>query len=335
MSHYQKHIVEVGNKKYHYLVFDSVLAFNSFVDKEANVFSGSNSQVWESIEANARKKLERTTHWYGNPIPQSIAELQHHSTFLGMDLIKKIQPKIKNRLYKYLEYLQSSVLPKPKISYNDKGLGVFSFERAAMTMYKAYPLNTQSPISTSISQMHIELGHRKIHTRTKNVYAYFKDQQLSYPSVQLYVMAGANINIKGNELLYVGLACSELITYLEARNIPVEVNVMLGTSFEGKVVMGVVRVKRFQDSLDKNQLLLMSSDPRYFRYRGFKSLIALSNYFDLDIPEGLGQISLSMGQDFVDSINPKGFVFEQSYSMDSSIKEVTTILENYKKQLKL
>jgi hypothetical protein len=146
-------------------------------------------------------------------------------------------------------------------------------------------------------------------------------------------MAGANANIEGDQLLYVGLACAELVEFLELRGISVEVNVLLGTSFSNQVAMACVRVKRFQDKLDKNQLLLISSDPRYFRYRGFKSLVALSNYFGLTIPSGLGSITAQMGNAFAKAVNPKGFVFEQSYAMESAVKEVTQIIENYKKQL--
>ena len=97
--------------------------------------------------------------------------------------------------------------------------------------------------------------------------------------------------------------------------------------------MACVRVKRFQDRLDKNQLLLISSDPRYFRYRGFKSLVALSNYFGLTIPSGLGSITAQMGTAFAKAINPKGFVFEQSYAMETAVREVTQIIDNYKNQL--
>ena len=35
----------------------------------------------------------------------------------------------------------------------------------------------------------------------------------------------------------------------------------------------------------------------------------------------------------IKAINPKGFVFEQSYSMDSAVKEVSQIITNYKTQL--
>ncbi|PZX43491.1 hypothetical protein LX97_00492 [Nonlabens dokdonensis] len=333
MSRPQKHIAQSNSGKYNYLLFDSVFAFNAFVDHEIQQLSSSNASRWNNVVQSTSQNLNSGTDWYGTPTPKDVKELEEHRTFLGMKLAQKIQPQVKDKLATYLDYLQDSVLPKPKMAYNDRGLGVFSFERAAMAMYKDFPVNTQTPVSTAVSQMNIELRNHQISTSVKSVYAYFQDKQMSYPSMQLYIMAGANANVKGDQLLYVGLACAELVDFLELRGISVEVNVMLGTSFRNQVAMACVRVKRFQDKLDKNQLLLTSSDPRYFRYRGFKGLVALSNYFGLTIPSGLGSITAQMGTAFAKAINPAGFVFEQSYAMETAVKEVTQIIENYKNQL--
>jgi hypothetical protein len=333
VSRPQKHIAQSNSGKYNYLLFDSVFAFNAFVDHEIQQLSSSNASRWNNVVQSTSQNLNSGTDWYGTPTPKDVKELEEHRTFLGMKLAQKIQPQVKDKLATYLDYLQDSVLPKPKMAYNDRGLGVFSFERAAMAMYKDFPVNTQTPVSTAVSQMNIELRNHQISTSVKSVYAYFQDKQMSYPSMQLYIMAGANANVKGDQLLYVGLACAELVDFLELRGISVEVNVMLGTSFRNQVAMACVRVKRFQDKLDKNQLLLTSSDPRYFRYRGFKGLVALSNYFGLTIPSGLGSITAQMGTAFAKAINPAGFVFEQSYAMETAVKEVTQIIENYKNQL--
>ena len=333
MSRPQKHIARSNSGKYNYLLFDSVFAFNAFVDHEIQQLSSSNASRWNNVVQSTSQNLNSGTDWYGTPTPKDVKELEEHRTFLGMKLAQKIQPQIKDKLATYLDYLQDSVLPKPKMAYNDRGLGVFSFERAAMAMYKDFPVDTQTPVNTAVSQMNIELRNHQISTSVKSMYAYFQDKQMSYPSMQLYIMAGANANVKGDQLLYVGLACAELVDFLELRSISVEVNVLLGTSFSNQVAMACVRVKRFQDRLDKNQLLLISSDPRYFRYRGFKSLVALSNYFGLTIPSGLGSITAQMGTAFAKAINPKGFVFEQSYAMETAVREVTQIIDNYKNQL--
>ncbi len=121
---------------------------------------------------------------------------------------------------------------------------------------------------------------------------------------------------------------------MELRGVPVEINVMLGSSYRGSVKVNVVRVKRFQDKLDVNQLLLMSSDSRYYRFRGFKALIAIADYFGLSIAADLGAVTPGMGKDFVAAMGGDGFVFERSYSLDAAAGEVKRIIETYSKILK-
>ncbi len=329
----KKHTLFHNEQKYNYVQFDSVLAFNGFVDHQAKELSDHNQKVWDFIKDDASNKIKSQKDWFGAPIPKSIVELESHTSFIAMELLREIQPQIKDKLSAYLEHLEQSELPKPKMAYNDRGLGVFSFERAAMGMFKIHTVNRSTPIQENISKLNVELGRKQIQTSVKSVYAYFEHKNSSYPSLQLYIMAGANATVKGNNILFVGLACAELVTFMEQRGISVEVNVLLGSHFRGQNVLSQIRVKRFQDTLDTNQLLLISSDPRYFRYRGFKALIAMANYFGYKIPQNLGSLTKSLGNNFVEAINEKGFVFEQSYAMDKAIREVSNIITNYKNRV--
>jgi hypothetical protein len=328
-----KHSITAGGKHFHYTHFDSVMDYNVFVDHESERLSEGNQHVWNTVRESTIREIQRNSDWYGMPKPNGIAELEDHKAFLGMHLIKKIQPKIRKHLEKYLQYLDTEVMPKPKISYNDKGLGIFSFDRAAMGLFKSTKIQLSTPLDKTATQLNIEIGRTDLHTSMKDVYAYFENRNTSRPSLRLYIMAGANAGTAGDKLLYIGLACAELVEFMEMRNVGVEVNVLLGSAYDGKVCMGVIRVKRFQDKLDKNQLLLMSSDPRYFRYRGFKALIAMSNRFGYVIDDGLGSMEESMGKDFVTAVDNQGFVFEQSYSLEASSKEVTKIIETYNQKL--
>lgn len=329
----KKHILFHNEQKYNYVQFDSVLAFNAFVDHQAKELSDHNQRIWTIQKENASYIIREKKDWFGTPIPKSVAALESHTSFMGMELLREIQPQIKDKLSRYLEHLEKSELPKPKMAYNDRGLGVFSFERAAMGMFKIHNINKSTPIQENISKLKVELGRKQIQTSVKSVYAYFQHKNSSYPSLQLYIMAGANANIKGNNILFVGLACAELVTFMEQRGISVEVNVILGSNFGDQTVLSQIRVKRFQDKLDTNQLLLISSDPRYFRYRGFKALIAMANYFGYKIPQNLGRLTKSLGNNFVEAINEKGFVFEQSYAMDKAVREVSNIITNYKNRV--
>jgi hypothetical protein len=334
MSIPQYHTIYNNDIQYNYMLFNSVNAFNGFVDQEAERLNYSNQNIWKLEVIDADLRIQEGTEWYGTPAPNGVMDLEKHTYFLGMHLIKKLQPKIQSQLAQYLEYLNSNVMPKPKLDYNDRNLGMFSFDRAAMGLFRLNSVNIDSPIDRTTSQLKIELGRSDVNTKVKKVFAFFRDKNISLPSMRLYIMAGANGNVQGNEMLYVGLACSELVSFLEQRGVAVEVNILIGTTFNKTVNMGVVKVKRFEENLDKNQLLLMSSDPKYFRYRGFKALIALSNRFGLTIPEGLGSIQPRMGKDFVPLMNKQGFVFEQSYSLATAAKEVNRIIETYNQQIK-
>ena len=319
-----------------YSTFDSVQAFNDFVDTQAAGLNTHNRGILKQINQTTAATIQNGSLWYGSPSPKNVGELNAHKYFLGMELLRTIQPKIQEKLSEYIKLMDNQILSKPKVAYNDRGLGVFSFDRAAMGLYRLQPTGSKNPMKNAINQLRIELDTSNKTTAVKSVFAYFKDRKSSYPALRLYLMAGGNAGVKGDELVYVGLACAELVEFMEIRGVAVEVNALLGTSFHNNVAMGVIRIKRFQDRLDKNQLLVMTSDPRYFRYRGFKALIALSNHFGWNIPTGLGSIKEHMGKDFVTQIT-KGqdryAVFEQSYSIHAAVKEVTQIIKTYTEQI--
>ncbi|WP_025663316.1 DUF7192 family protein [Aquimarina megaterium] len=330
------HIKKRGRRTTYYSFFDSVQVFNDFVDIQSASLNENNRGVLKRMNERITTSIRRGSTWYGSPSPKNVSELNTHRYFLGMELLRTIQPKIKDKLAEYIKLMDSQILSKPKVAYNDRGLGVFSFDRAAMGLYRLQPSASKNPVENTISQLQIELDTSNKTTAVKSVFAYFKDRKSSYPALRLYLMAGGNARVEGDALLYVGLACAELVEFMEIRGVAVEVNALLGTSFNSSVAMSVIRIKRFQDRLDKNQLLLMTSDPRYFRYRGFKSLIALSDHFGLNIPDGLGSLKENMGKDFVKEITEKQdryAVFEQSYSIDAAINEVTQIIENYTQQI--
>lgn len=330
MSTPKIHTLFDHGEKINYMRFNGVRDFNHFVDQEP--LSYSNKGTWRLKVISANLKIKEGTTWYGDPSPKSLADLENHKKYAGGHLVKEVLPKIQHYMASYLNFLNDNVMPKPKVDYNDRGLGMFSFDRAAMGLVKMHEVNTDTAINKVKSQLKIALDHKRTVTQTKKVFAYFKDKKASLPSLRLYILAGANSNIQGNQMLYVGLAASELVAFMELRGVPVEVNVIIGTSFDDYINLGIVTIKKFQEQLDKNQLLLMTSDPRYFRFRGFKAIIALTNHYGLTIPSNLGGIYESMAKRLVQRVDENGVVFEQSYSLNSCTSEVTRIIENYNQQ---
>ena len=324
-------IINTQGKWINYLSFDSVHQWHEFVALEhARKLSAHNRKLWSKLRANTLHGLNNGTEWFGSPSPESIAELERHNRFLGMPLVSEVKKRIEKHLASFLELLNQEVLPKPSLAYNDRGLGLFCFERAAMGLSPLVPTNFEQPLEKTICKLKLELNKQKVTTQVKQVYAHFENKQLATPALRLFLLAGANANIEGNAMLYTGLACAILVEFMALRGVPVQVHVLLGSSFQDQSNMAAIRVKSFQETIDQNQLLLLSSDPRYFRYRGFQGIIALGNHFDLDVPSGLGEITPNMAKDFVAGYDEKAFVFEQCYSLESAVMQVEQVVAAYK-----
>lgn len=328
------HIKKYGDRHYYSQSFGSIVEFDDFVTQQFSLLSPHNKKVWRETYKGAQEEVAGGSGWYGHPPPQTIKDLEDHSSFLGMSLIGEVRDRMNRHFAKYLRHLEENVMPKPQMAYNSRGLGVFSFDRAAMGLYPAPRVNMSSPLEAITSQLKVELNKDDVLTRTQEVFCHFENRNNSYPSIRLFVGNGANAWVNGDSLLYIGLACAELVRFLEDRGVPVEVNVLHGTLLDRKVLLGVIRVKRFDETLDKNQLLLLSSDPRWYRFHGFKALIALADSFKIDISWGLGSDEEDMYRRYVESTDQNGFVFEQSYSLESCTQEVIRIIEEYQNMIK-
>ncbi|GGG35924.1 hypothetical protein GCM10011344_41050 [Dokdonia pacifica] len=318
--------------RFQYVRFASPGGYHSFVQKQSQKLFIGNQQSLENIVKNAKDRIRTSSDWYGNPSPNSIRDLEEHHYFGKMELLEVIAPKIKKELTRYTDLVQESLLKRPQLSANSKGLGVFSFDRAMMGLYKIPLSKNASPLEKYTHGLKIELGKDKA-TTVKNTHLYFENKSASKPTLTLTVLAGANANTKGDALYYVGIAVALLTEYLESCHIAVAIDVLIGTSFGVHTLVSAIRVKRFEDPLDTNQLLVLASDPRYFRFNGFKGLIALSDYCGVNIPDTLGKIDDRITSAYME-YTANTLLFNQSYSIDRAVKEVSRILLEYTKKVK-
>lgn len=327
------HIDIHQGQRLQYIVFDSPKVFTAFVEQQCNNLEFANKATMDQIETNAKHRINTQSDWYGTPIPKSIAELAQHRYFEKMHLLETLAPKIKAHFYKYQALTEDQLIQRPKLTTNSKGLGVFSFDRAVMGLYKQ-PLGKGNTVVESLSnQLKIAVGKDK-GTTVKDTHLYFKHTSNMRPSLTINLLAGGNANVKGDALYYVGIACALLVDYLESCQIAVAVNVLIGTTIQKDSCLSVIQVKRFEDPLDQNQLLVLSSDPRYFRYNGFKAVIATADYCGLTIPESLGYIHSKIAHQYAQSSKSNSVVFQQSYSVDKAVAEVVKHLKNYTASLK-
>ena len=321
------HTHSYKKQRFQYIAFGSPTAYHDFVEKQCKSLFMGNAQTLEVIIKNAQTRIVKSSDWYGNPPPTSMKDLEAHRYFGKMELLEVIAPKIQKELDRYTELVEDELLKRPQLSANSKGLGVFSFDRAMMGLYKIPFTKGSSELERFHHQLKIELGKDKA-TTVKNTHLYFENTSASKPTLTLTLLAGANANIQGDALYYVGIVVALLTEYLESCHIGVAIDVLLGTSFGVHTIVSVIRVKPFEEPLDINQLLVMGSDPRYFRFNGFKGIIALADYCGLNIPSGLGKIDERITDAYMDH-TPDVLLFNQSYSIDSAVREVSRILMEY------
>lgn len=309
------------------LRFTSPGDYHDFVKNQCKDLSKINQRRLDMVVSNAKQRIATSSNWYGNPPPSSLRDLEEHRYFGKMELLEIIAPKIQKELNRYTELVEDDVLKRPTLSANSKGLGIFSFDRAMMGLYKIPLARGASELEKYIHGLRIELRKDKA-TTVKNTHLYFDNKSTSRPTLTLTLLAGANANTDGDALYYVGIAVALLTEYMESCHIGVAIDVLLGTSFDEHILVSAIRVKSFENSLDINQLLVLASDPRYFRFQGFKGLIALSDYCGINIPKGLGKIDARLTKAYIRHTS-NTLLFNQSYSVDRAVKEVSRILQEY------
>lgn len=319
---------------YSCLKFHSVAHFHDWVASEITNLKAHHRGVLRHIHTKCQSRINKGSTWYGTPIVQSLADLEEHDQFIGKHLIAEVTSEIKGHLGQYLNLLRQELTQTTKRTYNDKGIGLFDFDRAATGLHYTNHIDCSTPLTTFASQLRLALGHQKLTTSVKKVFVAPQIVKGYQPALRIYLKAGGNQTVAGDELLYVGLACQQLVQFLQALGVPVEVNVLIGTYSMERHCFAIVPVKRFDNHLNTNELLLLSSCPRYFRYRGFKALVALTNHFNIDIEYALGRCingqAAQIAEQLHDQRDSKAYAFENSYSLHEAIEEVKRVAhQNY------
>lgn len=210
-----------------------------------------------------------------------------------LDLIEKLE----NNLNEALNLKEPNEVPKKRLAYNDIGLGVFSFDRAAQGMYRLKELYSPThnqvvqPEEVIRSAMEIRLkrddslveerwevkesGKPKLRTTNKKVWAYFPKVKRQRAAAEIYLSCGNYSEVSAEDFLYSGLVAIVIAKKLIAASIPVKINTVIGWEVFGKYTCAVVPVKHYHEPLDVNLLALTSSDPRFWRYEGFKACAIL------------------------------------------------------------
>lgn len=251
------------------LFFDNRRSFEEFALNPLN--SDFNSDVFKEKVSYFRNNF--TNIFFGSPPAKSFEELMNHNSFLGEEIYLEQKQKVKKMLRKIENLGQLQEIPNKKLKFNDLGLGVFCFPRAAVALRKHKRPN----------------GDIKIVSDVRDVYAYFPKSNDDNKLITLYQIVAHSASTDASKILYNGITTGLITEYLIENGFDVEVFAVFG-SFHNKVNCGsVVKVKNATDEMSINSLMLLISDPRYYRTKVFFSVISSFSYFFRNISDGLGE----------------------------------------------
>jgi hypothetical protein len=244
-------------------------------------------------------------------------------------------------------------LPKPELTFNDRGLGNFVFDRAAQSLqykYDYYSVTLErlvddtefvkvddvdedapprfvliadgSEVKRRVQQQ--ENGLPSVATSNKKVFAYTPRNEKLSNGVELYVSAG-NYHFTGSGYLYSGIVVLLITKLLERAGVKVKINVVVGwisgrtdyrpssiayfepdpvkaqrnqEAFENEISQpssrsndaycaAIITAKNYNESLDRNLLALITSDPRFWQMEGYAACSTLGKRFGRNTTYGL------------------------------------------------
>ena len=271
--------------------------------------------------------------------------------FGGMKMLEDLERKFEQEIIK-LGLMNK--LPKPELTFNDRGLGNFVFDRAAQSLQYKYDYwsptlerlvdDTEftkvadddedapprftldadgSEVIRRVQQQ--ENGLPAVVTANKKVFAYTPRNDKLSGGVELFVSAG-NYHFSGTEFMYSGLVVILITKMLERAGIKVKITVVVGwmsalvvnyrpdyiANFNPdpvsakrsqelfKLEIGaadarqrdtycaaLVTAKNFNESLDRNLLALVTSDPRFWQVEGYAICETIGKKFNRRTSYGL------------------------------------------------
>lgn len=210
----------------------------------------------------------------------------------NMELVDRLSKQVTDGLNTQL----SDTIPKKKLAYNDLGLGVFSFDRAAQGMYR---LNEYySPLRNEVvdpmlvvsssdgfidkrdSSYLIERqelkpdGTIKVRTTTKKVWAYFPKVTRQKAAIDMYIGVGNSASLSEEAYMYTAVGAIIFANMLTKGNIPFRINVVYSAIPEvnggksAEFYAGMTIIKDYNDALDSNLLAKLTGDVSYGRFQG-------------------------------------------------------------------
>jgi hypothetical protein len=251
--------------------FKNLLQYQQWLkDKWDNLSARNVGHMEQYGQSEVESTVKSDPDWYGRDV--TYRELVDGVTqYKYPDLIEELYNKVNDRL-------SSGILnriKKRKLDFNAMGMGVFCFDRAAMTLYRTKTTD----------------GKIKVRTATKELFAWFPQESRDHHVVEIFISCDAPGNVRAGQMLYAGISAIIIAELLTLAAIKVKINIVNGSALtsERELYIGcVVPVKDYEEPVDRNLIALLTSDPRFMRYDAFKGVVAAFDHFNKAIPSSMG-----------------------------------------------
>ena len=344
--------------------FNNLLEYQQWVKHSMGNISTLNRKYLPFFsQKNIQRTIESDPAWFGKGT--TYAQLQAGITsYKDPQLIERMY----NQVTASVTPLLKDKIKVKKVEYNAMGLGVFLFDRAAMGMYRLTELFSPS-LNRTVDRSAVKKvkkgyelladgspvierpeqkpdGSPKIRTTSKNIYAYFPKRDKEKRAVEIYLSCGGSAGVQAADFLYSGISAIIVGQLLEQARISTKISIVIGTSpdnFKRSVYACIVPVKNYDEGLDTNLLALLSSDPRFYRYDGFKGIYSVYDHFGKTVPGDIGY-GFNKRENLVKTIEqstytaiaklaPNRIYMGRIFSEGEAINDITTTMNTLTEQL--
>ena len=314
----------VGQNDFYFVHCNSFRELSNFVDFQFKKMRNHLKEEWKRFQAENQDAIDKNnTYWFGEPMPKSLTELEKLTQFRYMDKFLKLQKHLRTELKKLKKLRKLDTIQVKKIAYNDREIGIFSFDRASMGLYKEKQKD----------------GTMKIVSDVKKSFVYFETKDSQKRFVRIYVQR-PNSNVHhADDLFFKGAYAALLSEELMNVGYDVEVIGVNGTTDFNSYKNGghdfyatFTTFKKATARLNLNDFLLCVADAAYMRYKGFKEQIAVYNHFkkhDMQI-QNVGSYTFGANMRFLMkrlNENTKYLLIEQVYSEEQLLENILNFLK--------
>ena len=289
--------------------FKSLFEFQSWVQSGLENISDLNKNELQRFEEEtARRTIKYSSEWYGKEAvyEELVAGVKEYAR---PDLLDELYNKVQHEL----DAKVTQTLKARKIKFNSMGFGMFCFDRAAMTLYRNEQFYSPSRKQVIDERQVKKVGSQyknhsdgskivkrwekkadgtdKVRTHTKDLFAYFPEVPRDRHSVEFFISPEAAASVPADKMLYCGVSAVIMAELLIKAGVKVKINLVVGSAPDKsrKSYTGcVIPVKQYDETLDRNLIALLTSDPRFMRWDVFKGIVATFDGFKKKVPAGLG-----------------------------------------------